>query len=336
MSLPALADLLASMRVINVPLTREFRGTHHREYVIFEGPQGFGEFGPFHDHSLDHSALWLRAAFEMAFEDMPPVQRTVIPVNAIVPALEIPEVEPWIMNAYKTYGTRVFKVKCGSAEFKKDFERIDEIRYVLDHNLAQDWSLRIDVNGAWSSDQAIERIPVLQNAAADRIEYVEQPVASLADCAYVRSRVDVKIAVDEAVRLVADARLSADALRESADVAILKSIPLGGVKRSLEIAKSLELPCVVSGSMDTSLGLTSGLHLAASLPELFGACGFGTGQLLADDIVAPTTVAHDGAIQLAPVSLDADAIARAEARVDSATYDYWKARVIACYELLEG
>jgi O-succinylbenzoate synthase len=226
-------------------------------------------------------------------------------------------------------------VKCGDADFRKDFERIDEIRYVLDHSQVNDWSIRLDVNGQWSVDQAIERIKVLNEAASGRIEYVEQPVQSLADCATVRAATEVKIAVDESIRLVADGHLSPEAVRMAADVAIVKSIPLGGVRRSLKVLEALELPAVVSGSMDSSLGLASGLALAGCVENLFGACGFGTGQLLADDLTETTALPMSGRLSIKTPHPDPLAIDRAEMRVDSATVAYWNARITACYELLE-
>jgi O-succinylbenzoate synthase len=335
MTLPPLQQLLADARVVSLPLKKNFRGIDHREFVIFEGPAGWGEFAPFHDHTLDHCAQWLVAAIEAAYEGFPASVRSDVAVNAIVPALPLSEIEGWVQSALTNFGTRVFKVKCGDADFRKDYERVDEIRYTLDHTVGDDWSLRLDVNGQWSVDQAIERIKVLNDAAAGRIEYVEQPVQSLADCATVRAATDVKIAVDESIRLVSEGQLSPYAVRLAADVAIVKAIPLGGVRKSLNVVESLQLPVVVSGSMDSSIGLASGLALAGIVPELFGACGFGTGQLLADDFVHKTSLPINGRMSVQSPQVDVAAIERAESRVDSATVNYWKARLTACYELLE-
>ncbi|MFX8000648.1 O-succinylbenzoate synthase, partial [Acinetobacter baumannii] len=95
----------------------------------------------------------------------------------------------------------------------------------------------------------------------------------------------VPLAVDEGVRLadvVDDATI--DAIRAAADVVVLKAIPLGGVRRALDLASRIGLPVTVSGSLDSSIGLAAGLALAAALPDAPYACGFGTGRLLAADL----------------------------------------------------
>ena len=69
MQLPPLADLLASLHVVALPLRTPFRGLEVRELALFEGPHGWGEFAPFKDHTLEHSAQWLAAAIEAAYEE---------------------------------------------------------------------------------------------------------------------------------------------------------------------------------------------------------------------------------------------------------------------------
>ncbi|MEY4347886.1 MAG: hypothetical protein RIS43_305, partial [Actinomycetota bacterium] len=71
MNLPPLQQLLADSRVVSLPLKSSFRGVEHREFVLFKGPAGWGEFGPFHDHTLEHSSRWLSAAIEAAYEGFP-------------------------------------------------------------------------------------------------------------------------------------------------------------------------------------------------------------------------------------------------------------------------
>ncbi|MBO9706471.1 MAG: hypothetical protein J7474_13315, partial [Arthrobacter sp.] len=46
-SLPTLDELLSTARVVTLPLHVKFRGVTHREMVLFRGPAGWAEFGPF-------------------------------------------------------------------------------------------------------------------------------------------------------------------------------------------------------------------------------------------------------------------------------------------------
>ena len=93
----------------------------------------------------------------------------------------------------------------------------------------------------------------------------------------------MKITADESIRKVSDpyevARL------EAADIVMLKAQPLGGVAAALEIANSIKLDVVVSSALETSIGISQGLHLAAALPELNYDCGLATLNLLDGDIV---------------------------------------------------
>ena len=90
-------------------------------------------------------------------------------------------------------------------------------------------ALRVDANGAWDVDTAVDTIKRL---ARYDLELVEQPVASLDDLARVRRAVDVPVAADECVRSLADARR----LRalDAADAIVLKQQPLGGVRAALD------------------------------------------------------------------------------------------------------
>lgn len=336
MQLPPLSELLDSMRVVQLPLRTTFRDLSVRELVLFEGPAGWGEFAPFTDHTLEHSATWLLAAIEAAYREYPAPVRASVPVNAIVPMLAADAVEDWVLRIAQSTGVTTFKMKCGSADFRDDVSRIDELIYTLDHSVSHDSKIRLDINGAWSVDQAIERIRTIEDMCGSRLEYVEQPVSSLADCAVIREQIKTPIAIDEGVRLLADARLHVSAIRAAGDIAILKAIPLGGVQRALDIAAELDMPCVVSGSMDSSIGLTQGIALAAALPSLEYACGFLTGSLLAEDVVSETLLPRDGVISVGRLVPNETLLAARSSGVDSATKNYWRERLIACYEVLEA
>src|SRR5699024_10715591 len=69
---------------------------------------------------------------------------------------------------------------------------------------------------------------------------------------------------------------------------------LGGVQRCLELAEQTGLPVVGSSALESSVGLSAGLALAAALPELPHACGLGTAMLLNGDLVDRTLHASVG------------------------------------------
>ena len=130
--------------------------------------------------------------------------------------------------------------------------------------------------------------------AAGGLEYAEQPCASIEDLASLRRALDVPIAADESVRRAEDPLRVARA--EAADVLVMKVQPLGGVRRCLQLAEQAGLPVVVSSALETGVGLSAGLALAAALPELPHACGLATAALLTGDVTAEPLHATGGTI----------------------------------------
>lgn len=284
-------EFLARSRVFALPLKREFRGVTVREGILFEGTSGWGEFAPFHDHTDAHAARWLEAGLEQAFGTWPEVRREQIPVNAIIPMTDPDTARSWTEDAIAR-GCTTIKVKVGSADFDEDVARLAAVREALD-DASVAGAVRVDVNRGWTLEAAVARIPVL-DAIAGGLEYVEQPVDDRMALRELRRRVSVPIAVDEGLRLSEDPLMAASHLREVADIAVLKSIPLGGVAAALAVAERCAIPVVVSGSLDTAVGLASGLRLAGALPNLPFACGLGTGALLREDVVTHPRHVVDG------------------------------------------
>lgn len=314
-------QILASARVFALPLKREFRGVTVREGLLFEGPSGWAEFAPFHDHTDEHAGRWLEAALEQAYGHWPSLVRHEVPVNAIIPMCDAETAAAWTEDALDR-GCTTVKVKVGSDDFEQDVARVAAIRSTLDDALI-DGAIRVDTNQLWSVEQAVERIGVL-DAIAGGLEYVEQPVADQASLRELRRRVGVRIAVDEGIRLEADPAAALAELREIADVAVLKSIPLGGVARALELADACEMPVVVSGGLDTSIGIASGLWLAASLPQLPFACGLGTGALFQHDVIGDPARIVDGHLlvqRAVPEDVDPAGL------VDDAMRERWRVRL---------
>ncbi|HSF26929.1 MAG TPA: o-succinylbenzoate synthase, partial [Actinomycetes bacterium] len=201
-----------------------------------------------------------------------------------------------------------------------DLARLEAVRAAL----GPAGLVRIDLNGAWSLDDAVRLLPIYAKAAGG-LEYAEQPCATVEDLAALRRRVDVPIAADESIRRAEDplrvARLGA------ADVAVLKVQPLGGVRACLRIAEQIRLPVVVSSALETSIGIAAGVALAAALPELPHACGLATVGLLERDVVADPLVAVQGMIAVRRPAPDPDALAAT--RADAATEARWRERMAA-------
>ena len=157
-------------------------------------------------------------------------------------------------------GCTTVKIKVGS-DLHEDLARIEYVRELLP--AAQ---LRIDVNGNWSVDYALTAINAIYEGG--ELEYVEQPCRTLDELRELKSRLHIPVLVagDEVIRKSTDP-LALD-LQDAVDIVMLKVAPLGGIRASLEIAEKYGLPVVVSSALESAVGISYGLNLAAALPDL--------------------------------------------------------------------
>lgn len=303
--------------VFDIPMTTRFRGITRRRGMLIEGGAGWAEWSPFPEYDDAIAARWLAAALEAARDGFPEPVRDRIPVNAIVPVL------PPGAAAERVWlsGCRTAKVKVAEPGqgLDDDVARVAAVRAALGPGGA----IRVDANAAWTPAEALV---ALRELAAFGLEYAEQPCRTVDELCELRRLLDragvaVPIAADESIRLAADPLL----VRGVADVAIVKVQPLGGVRRSLELAERIGLPAVVSSALETSVGLRAGVALAAALPDLPFACGLETLSLLTDDVAARPLRATDGFLPVGPLEIDEAALGRVAA--DAEVAGWWQERL---------
>lgn len=183
-------------------------------------------------------------------------------------------------------GRRHIKVKVGRND---DVERVKIVRQSLGPSVP----IRIDANGGWSAEQAIE---VLQQMAPVRIQSIEQPVPAvdLKGMRQVRETTGVPVMADESLCTLEDAQELIN--MQAADIFNIRLGKCGGFLASLrlvELAQASGLDC----HLGTLVGETGILSRAA---EVFGhrvqgfACLEGKGQsmsFLEEDVVEPWTSA---------------------------------------------
>ncbi|HSO63935.1 MAG TPA: o-succinylbenzoate synthase [Ornithinibacter sp.] len=327
MPVPPLGDLLATLRVVAIPMRVRFRGVTTREVALLEGPAGWGEFGPFLEYAPPEASRWLAAAVETAWEPWPDAVRAAVPVNATVPAVA-PDRVAEVLARFPGCTTAKVKVAERGQVLADDVDRVAAVREVM----GRDARLRVDANGAWSVEEALV---ALGRLAAHDLEYAEQPCARVEELrdlriALARSGIDVPVAADESIRRAEDPLRVRDL--EAADVVVVKVAPLGGVRAALRVVEECGLPAVVSSALDTSVGISSGVALAAALPSLEHACGLGTVALLGGDVTRHPLVPERGALATGRVAVDADLVDRWAAAPDRVAW--WADRLTACHPLL--
>ena len=306
-------QILASMQVVALPLKSKFRGINVREVALFEGPAGWGEFAPFLEYDDAESSTWLLSAIDAATNPAPMAYRGFIKVNATLPAINNAKEIEELLQSFT--GCDTVKIKVGE-NLGEDIVRVARVRALLPKA-----KLRLDVNGAWSVDQALINLYEIYEEVGP-LEYIEQPCATLAELRQLKEKlvIDFKITGDEVIRKAKDP--FAIDLQGAVDVLMLKAAPLGGITRAREIGAHHKLPMVVSSALDSAVGIGYGLQLAASLPSLDYACGLATGQLLSADVAAVPL--ENGELAVRAISPDADLLAKYAVPVERLTW--WKER----------
>ena len=323
---PAIADLLGAARVVSVPMRVKFRGVHHREAVLFEGSHGWTEWSPFLEYEDEEAAIWLRAALEFGFAETPRLSMSAININATLAAVSADQVEEQL-SAFGHFRTVKIKVAEPGQTIADDLARVRRV-----HELHPEVAIRLDANGGFDAETAIELAKELALEAID-LQYFEQPVKTIGELAEVRlklARIGIKVAADESVRKVSDPLAVANA--NAADVLVIKAQPLGGIRSALDITREARLPVTVSSALETSVGISMGLHLAAALDvESFDA-GLGTVALLADDVCDEPFIAENGLLYVKRAVASETKLAQLAA--DSERTDWWRARLERCYNLI--
>ena len=130
--------------------------------------------------------------------------------------------------------------------------------------------IRVDANGAWEPDEAIERLGAM---ARHGLELAEQPAPDLEGLARVRRGVRVPIAADESVTGADDARRAVEL--GACDLATVKLAKVGGIAAALGVAH--EIPIYLSSALDGPVGIAAAAHTAQA-PAREAAPGSPTGS----------------------------------------------------------
>jgi len=307
-------DVFADFTVIAIPTRTDFRGVKIREVALFKGSHGWSEFSPFLEYGPKESDAWLRAGLEASNSPWPHLYRDTIQVNATLPKVPVEKVAE-ILKRFE--GTTTVKIKVD--DFLSGSELVEETL-----NILPEAKIRLDVNGSWSLEEALLHLHDFNLRFGKVFEYIEQPCAELSDLAKLKSEIPMKIAVDESIRK----NLGSDhsQLKNVADIAIIKWAPSGGFAQAHKIAREAGLAVVVSSALDTGIGISHSLALAASFEELDYACGLGTVALLESDICEPPLIANSGSLAVSRVEPNFSLIEKY--RASEERQEWWKNRVV--------
>ena len=189
-------------------------------------------------------------------------EATEVVCNATLPAAN-PAATRAMAEEWRGQGFGTFKLKVGLAG---DVTQVATVRQTLGPEAA----IRVDANGAWSVDDAAERLPAMSH---HRIELAEQPVGTFEQMVELRRRVDVRIAADESLVSPFDARRAREL--DACQVAAIKLAKVGGLRAALEIADVL--PAYLSSALEGPVGIAAAAHAVQALRAAGGDAGIAHG-----------------------------------------------------------
>jgi len=209
---------------------------------------------------------------------------TRVPVNELIGDAD-PAICAARADAAVALGQDTVKVKC-TTERALDLARIGAIR-AAQPNV----KIRIDPNESWPLEWAADQLNAM---AAFTIEYCEEPLprgTPLAAYGQLRQQTAVPIALDDSIRTLRDVELAV--LHKAADVFVLKAQRVGGPDNLLRIVRAASaagIGCIITSSIETSVGLYLGIHCTALTPAPMAAAGIGTARFFADNVCEPPPI----------------------------------------------
>lgn len=217
-----------------------------------------------------------------------------IPINGLVWMGTFEEMSARIEEKIRQ-GFGCIKLKIGSIDFDREIELIRQIRGRFGR---KDIELRVDANGAFTYDEAMERLEML---ARYDIHSIEQPVRAgqwevMADLC---RRSPLPVALDEELIGVNDIQKKRELLDKIQPAyIILKPSLHGGMKGTrewVELAAMRGIGSWVTSALESNVGLNAVAQLTA---DIYGSSivmpqGLGTGQLFTDNIPMPIEIRKD-------------------------------------------
>lgn len=200
-----------------------------------------------------------------------------VPVQFTLGARGLDETREALRRA-RDQGYRAVKLKVGACSLDQDLERVATVAGAF-----PEFELRLDANGAWPVDTALDALRRMPAAL------IEQPVAPgdldalLDQCSPRPGR--PAIAADESCASLAQASALIEPGR--IDALVIKPCTLGGLLPTLKIiesARAAGITVILSNLMESAVGRRGVAHLAAAMPELPGPHGLATGAWFAGDL----------------------------------------------------
>ena len=195
-----------------------------------------------------------------------------------------------------------FKLKVGRLPLSEEIELVHSVR----REIGDEALLRLDANRGWSLDEALA---FASQVTACAIDFIEEPVASIAQLGQFIEKTDMSVALDESLQEISPDDISAI---PHVEAVVLKPTLLG-FERAVQFSRAAAetgAVAVVSSSFESALGLTALAHIAACLNRIDVPIGLGTLEWFDSNLYLEPFPIKNGEIRLADLPRSVDAIDR--------------------------
>ncbi|MEG0252728.1 MAG: o-succinylbenzoate synthase [Muribaculaceae bacterium] len=189
-------------------------------------------------------------------------------------------------------GFHTLKLKIGAIDFNSELAMIDHIRC---NYSPEKLEIRLDANGGFTPDNAIQRLEKLSHFD---IHSIEQPIKAgqWNEMAYLCANSQIAIAIDEELIGITDTLEMNELLRTiSPKYIILKPSLIGGISGAedwIKLAAQYDIGGWVTSALESNIGLNTIAQWVSTL-EVKIPQGLGTGNLYDNNIISPLEQKED-------------------------------------------
>ena len=186
-------------------------------------------------------------------------------------------------------GFYCIKIKIGALDFDTEFKLLQSIREEYDANTIE---IRVDANGAFSPDEALEKLKRLSDL---QLHSIEQPIGSgqIEAMAELCAHSPLPIALDEELIGIHDVTKRNYLLQTiNPQFIILKPTLLGGFSGSqswIDLAESHSIGWWITSALESNFGLNAIAQWTYQL-DVHRPQGLGTGALFTNNLVSPLKI----------------------------------------------
>lgn len=214
-----------------------------------------------------------------------------IPINGLIWMGSFEEMSQRIQDKLQQ-GFHCVKLKIGAIDWNREIELI---RFIRSHFSKEQIELRVDANGGFTPENAMER---LEQLAQYDIHSIEQPIRQhqWKEMARLCKETPLPIALDEELIGVNLLSMKASLLDTICpQYIILKPSLHGGIQGCREwiaLAKERGIGSWITSALESNIGLSAIAHFCAEIygPHITMPQGLGTGMLFTDNIPMPLEI----------------------------------------------